>query len=112
MLRTVAKLGFLSLLVVAGAAGLMLHRRDTTAAQLNDAKQKNEQLRQIVQRLEAERRVADVIVTDQKTEGGVQKTTLLFVNLTTGCSISQTVVVRPSKTTRQCEPRVGRRGDA
>ena len=79
MLRTFAKLGFLSLLVVAGAAGLMLHRRDTTAAQLNDAKQKNEQLRQVVQRLQAERRVADVIVTDQTTEGGVQKTTLLFV---------------------------------
>jgi hypothetical protein len=79
MLRTAAKLAFLALLVVAGVAGLMFNRRDTTVARLNDARQKNEQLKQVVQRLEAERRVADVIVTGQKNEGGVQKTTLLFV---------------------------------
>src|SRR4051794_41730170 len=79
MLRTVAKLAFLALLVVAGAAGLMLHGRDATVAQLNEAKQKTEQLKQVVQRLEAERRGADVIVTGQKTENGMQKTTLLFV---------------------------------
>jgi hypothetical protein len=79
MLRTAAKLAFLALLVVAGAAGLMLHRGDGTVARLNEANQKNEQLKQVVQRLEAERRVADVIVTDQAGEGGAQKTTLLFV---------------------------------
>jgi hypothetical protein len=79
MLRTIAKLAFLALLVVAGVAGLMFHGRDTTVAQLNEAKQKTEQLKQVVQRLEAERRVADVIVTGQKTENGTQKTTLLFV---------------------------------
>ena len=79
MLRTTAKLAFLALLVVAGVAGLMFNRRDTTVAQLNDARQKNEQLKQVVQRLEAERRVADVIVTGQTTTGGGQKTTLLFV---------------------------------
>jgi len=79
MLRTIAKLLFLVLLVVAGVAGLMFQRRDTTVAQLSDARQKNEQLKQVVQRLEAERRVADVIVTGQKAEGGVQMTTLLFV---------------------------------
>src|SRR6478735_2997351 len=79
MLRTIAKLAFLTLLVVAGVAGLMFQRRETTVTQLSDARQKNEQLKQVVQRLEAERRVADVIVTGQKTEGGVQKTTLLFV---------------------------------
>jgi hypothetical protein len=79
MLRATAKLMFLALLVAAGAAGLMLHRRDTTVAQLNEARQQTEQLKQVVQRLEAERRVADVIVTGQKAEGGVIKTTLLFV---------------------------------
>ena len=79
MLRTVAKLAFLALLAVAGTAGLMFHRRDTTASQLNEAKQKTDQLKQVVRRLEAERRVADVIVTAQTAEGGVQKTTLLFV---------------------------------
>src|SRR3954451_24840823 len=86
MLRTVAKLAFLALLVVAGAAGLMLHGRDTTVAQINEAKQKTEQLKQVVKRLEAERRVADVIVTGQKTENGVQKTTLLFVESARGGS--------------------------
>ena len=79
MLRTLAKLAFLAILVIAGVAGLMFHRRDTTASQLNEAKQKTDQLKQVVRRLEAERRVADVIVTGQKTEGGLQKTTLLFV---------------------------------
>ena len=79
MLRSIAKLAFLTLLVAAGAVGLMLHRRDTTVAQLNEANQRNEQLKQVVQRLGAERRVADVIVTEQKTVDGVLKTTLLFV---------------------------------
>jgi hypothetical protein len=79
MLRTLAKLAFLSLLVVAGAAGLVLHRRDATAVQLDEAKQRNEQLKQVVRRLEAERRVADVIVTEQKKVDGALKTTLLFV---------------------------------
>ena len=79
MLRTTAKLAFLSLLVIAGVAGLMFHRRDTTAAQLDESKQRVEQLKQVVRRLEAERRVADVIVTEQKTVDGVLKTTLLFV---------------------------------
>ena len=69
MLRTTLKLVLLSVMVVAG----------TAAAQLNEAKQKTEQLKQVVQRLGAERRVADVIVTDQKPEAGVLKTTLLFV---------------------------------
>ena len=79
MLRTAAKLIFLSLLVAAGAAGLMLHRRDSTAAQLNESKQRVDQLKQVVKRLEAERRVADAIVTGQETVDGVLKTTLLFV---------------------------------
>ena len=79
MLRAAAKLAFLAVLVAAGAAGLMLHRRDTTLAQLDDARQKAEQLTQVVRRLQAERRVADIIVTDQEADAGVLKTTLLFV---------------------------------
>jgi hypothetical protein len=79
MLRTAAKLTFLALLVVAGAGGLYFRQRGSTAGQLSDALQKNEQLKQVVQRLQTERRVADVIVTEQVTVDGVQKTTLLFV---------------------------------
>jgi hypothetical protein len=44
-----------------------------------EAERKTEQLKQVVQRLSAEQRVADVIVTEQKTVDGVTKTTLLFV---------------------------------
>ena len=79
MFRTLAKLAFLSALVVGGAAGLYYQQRDTTATKLNEALRKTEQLQQVVRHLQAERRVADVIVTDQKTVDGVQKTTLLFV---------------------------------
>lgn len=79
MAGILAKLAFLTFLVVAGAGGLYLHRRSTTAAQLDRALARTEQLKQVVQRLASERRVADVIVTDQKTEAGVLRTTLLFV---------------------------------
>ena len=79
MARTLAKLVFLAALVVAGSAGLYYQQRSSTAARLDEAVRKTEQLRQIVKHLQAERRVADVIVTDQKLVDGVQKTTLLFV---------------------------------
>jgi len=79
MVRTLAKLAFLTALVVAGAAGLYHQQRDTTVTKLNEALRKTEQLQQVVRHLQAERRVADVIVTDQKTVDGVQKTTLLLV---------------------------------
>ena len=79
MVRTLVKLCFLSLLVVAGAAGLYYQQRNTTAAKLDEAVRKTEQLQQVVRHLQAERRVADVIVTDQRVVDGVQKTTLLFV---------------------------------
>src|SRR5437762_6797021 len=79
MVRTLVKLAFLTVLVVAGAAGLYYQQRDTTAAKLDAALRKTEQLRQVVEHLRAERRVADVIVTDQRSVDGEQKTTLLFV---------------------------------
>ena len=79
MVRTLVKLAFLTALVVAGAAGLYYQQRSTTAAKLDAALRKTEQLQRVVEHLQAERRVADVIVTDQKHVDGVQKTTLLFV---------------------------------
>src|SRR3954467_15481586 len=77
--RTLVKLAFLTALVIAGAAGLYYQQRSTTAAKLDAALRKTEQLQRVVEHLQAERRVADVIVTDQKNVDGVQKTTLLFV---------------------------------
>ena len=79
MVRTLAKLVFLAALVVAGSAGLYYHQRNSTAARLDEAVRKTDQLKQVVKNLQAERRVADVIVTEQKVVDGMQKTTLLFV---------------------------------
>jgi hypothetical protein len=49
---------------------------------LQEAEAKNAQLQQFVDRLGAERRVANVIVTDSTTTNGVPQTTLLFVEYT------------------------------
>ena len=66
MLRTVSRLVTLSALVVGAALVLVVYRDQTgeRAARV-EAERKTEQLKQVVQRLSAERRVADVIVTDQ-----------------------------------------------
>jgi hypothetical protein len=80
MIRTVAKLASLSALFVAGLLVLTVYRDQTGERALRvAAEQKAEQLTQVVQRLGAERRVADVIVTEQVDSGGGTKTTLLFV---------------------------------
>jgi hypothetical protein len=80
MLRTVAKLVSLGALVVAGAAVLFLYQDHTgERARRIEAERKTEELKQVVQRLGAERRVADVIVTDQTRSAAGTKTTLLFV---------------------------------
>lgn len=80
MLRTTLKLVFLFVLVVGGTAGLYEYeRRNGVQARVDEAERKTEQLRQIVAHLRAERRVADIIVTEQKEVAGVTHTTLLFV---------------------------------
>jgi hypothetical protein len=80
MLRTVSRLVTLSALVVGAALVLVVYRDQTgeRAARV-EAERKTEQLKQVVQRLSAERRVADVIVTDQSGSAAGTKTTLLFV---------------------------------
>ena len=80
MLRTAARLALLSALVAGGALVLLAYRGTTGEHALRlEAQRKAEHLRKVVQRLTAERRVADVIVTEQNAVGGVTKTTLLFV---------------------------------
>lgn len=80
MLRTAAKLAVLSALVVGGSLVVFAYN-DPLGERTKriEAERKTEQLKLVVQRLNAERRVADVIVTDQQSAGGVTKTTLLFV---------------------------------
>src|SRR5687767_12420880 len=80
MLRTAAKLLLLGGLVVAGSVSLyVLERHNAADARLEREQQKSAELRAIADRLQAERRVADVIVTDQSEVNGVLLTTLLFV---------------------------------
>jgi hypothetical protein len=80
MFRALAKIGGLMVLVIAGTVGLYWYTaHDKTQQQLKDALVKNQQLQQIIQRIGEEKRVADVLVTDQKLVNGVPQTTLLFV---------------------------------
>lgn len=80
MVRSLAKVLFLAALVVAGSYGIVAYRDHFSAShQIDQLQQDKRQLQQIVQRLGSERRVAEVLVTDQKEVNGVQQTTLLFV---------------------------------
>ena len=80
MLRALVKLAFLTALVVGGALTLFVYHDQTSERhQRLAAERKNEQLKQVIQRLGAESRVADLIVTDQETVDGKTQTTLLFV---------------------------------
>ena len=80
MVRTTLKLILLSVMVVAGTAGLYEYeRRNGVKAQLDEQVRKTEALKQVVAHLQSSTRVADIIVTEQGEVDGVLKTTLLFV---------------------------------
>jgi hypothetical protein len=73
MLRAVVKTLLVTAIVVVSTVGLYIyHERLGKDYQI-------QQLQQIVQRLETERRVAKILVTDQKTVDGKTTTTLLFM---------------------------------
>src|SRR4051794_12717347 len=85
--RSVVKVVFLSILLVAGWVGLYVYDRhsDKDAAlteerqRRKEAEAKAEALKAVVQHLTSEERKADVVVLDQRTDpGGVMHTTLLF----------------------------------
>ena len=80
MLRAVAKLLSLSTVLVIGVLAILLYRnhtaQDRRTAELVD---ENKQLQLVVDRLSDEARVAEMLVTDQKTVNGIPQTTLLFV---------------------------------
>lgn len=80
MVRALAKTVFLALLVVAGSTGLFFYYiHATSQRQIEQLEEKNQELEQIKTRLETDRRVARIVVTNQKTVAGQLKTTLLFV---------------------------------
>jgi hypothetical protein len=83
MLRALAKAGFLALLTIGGSVWLFFYYTHNGAQQqIAQLEQKNDELQQIKGRLETDRRVARILVTDQKTVDGKMKTTLLFVEYT------------------------------
>src|SRR5205809_8134349 len=80
MLRAAGKLVGLLVLIIAGTAGPYWYTpHDQTQQQLHDALAKNQQLQQTIQRLGHEKRLADVLVTEQQLLDGPPETTLLFV---------------------------------
>jgi hypothetical protein len=80
MLRTTAKLLGLFILVLAGSAGIIAYHNHFAAEQkIEQLKEEKQQLQQIVKRLSDEKRVAEVLVTEQATVDGELQTTLLFV---------------------------------
>ncbi len=81
MLRATYRLVILSILVAAGSVGYWYyHNPQSPAVQIARLEEEKKELQQIVQRLTDERRVAEMVVTDQRqTPGGGMETTLLFV---------------------------------
>lgn len=83
MLRALTKTVTLLLLLIGGSAGLLYYYHHNSAEQqIAQLQQKNQELEQIRHRLETDRRVAKILVTDQKMIAGKMKTTLLFVEYT------------------------------
>lgn len=80
MLRTTAKLLALFVLVIGGSAGIIAyHNHFAAERKIEELQEDKKQLQQIVKRLSDEKRVAEVLVTEQTTVNGDLQTTLLFV---------------------------------
>lgn len=80
MFRALAKVtGFVFVVGLIGAGLLFYQDRYFNSARIEKLEEDKKQLQQIVQRLEGERRVADVLVSRREVIDGVTQTTLLFV---------------------------------
>src|ERR1041384_2549613 len=80
MLRNVLKIVWLSALVMAGSVGIWIYQEHFSASrQIAKLEAQKKQLETIVGRLSAEKRVAEIIVTDQHQNGSMLTTELLFV---------------------------------
>ena len=80
MLRATAKLLGLTVLVIGGSAGIIAyHNHFAAERKIEQLQEEKKQLQQIVKRLTDEKRVAEVLVTEQTTVDNELQTTLLFV---------------------------------
>ena len=80
MFRWLGKIFGLTTFIIAGSVGIWLYEvHFSQYHQLQKLEEQNHVLTRIVERLSEEKRVAEVLVTDQKIINGVQQSTLLFV---------------------------------
>lgn len=80
MVRAILKVVALGVLVAAGSVGIVYYRDHFSAQhKINQLEAEKAQLAAIVQRLETQRRVADVLVTGQRMEENQTVTDLLWV---------------------------------
>jgi hypothetical protein len=80
MFRGIAKIIALAVMVVAGAAGIFVYQaRYSQDHRISELLGQKKELERVVQRLNAEQRRAQMLVTDQRTVDGKLRTTLLFV---------------------------------
>ena len=80
MFRAVLQIGLIFVLVVAGTLALHWYTTHDAAQQkLAEAQAQTKQLQEVVERLTDEKRVAEVIVTDETIVDSVSHKTLLFV---------------------------------
>lgn len=80
MFRNFFNLVFLCAMIVASSVGIYIYRdRYAAERQIHKLQEEKLQLQQVVKRLSNERRVAEVLVTDQRTVNGKLQTTLFFV---------------------------------
>src|SRR3954451_16236135 len=86
MLRALWKILALTCLVLTGSLGLWVYQdRFSASHEIARLEKKTQMLEQVVKRLGDEKRVAELLVTEQKTDtGGNLQTTLLFVEYTRG----------------------------
>lgn len=80
MLRAITKLASLAVVLLFGTMGILFYQHFTAQSREKDLlEEKNAQLARVVDRLTSERRVAEMLMTDQKVVNGIPHTTLLFV---------------------------------
>jgi hypothetical protein len=80
MVRWLGKIFGLTAFILAGSFGIWFYQDHFSARhEIEKAREENRVLTRIVERLSDEKRVAEVLVTDQKMVAGVLHTTLLFV---------------------------------
>ena len=80
MLRSLTRIIGLACMIVAGSVALYVYQdRFSAAHKIERLQEEKKVLQQVVQRLSDEKRVADVLVTDQCVVSGVPHTTLLLV---------------------------------